>query len=1175
MLDLIDVKTKKLATLLTLSFLVTMVAPMIVATLFSIVYFSNELRNHATQKMYSDGKIADLLYRNAIQDIQRLAEAYAKRNDVGLLLSYSLGQSFQKELKQNIFSDQIDLFTIIDQSRKVVFRSHSREFLGDTLSEYPYIVEALSGQSTAANDLFSHDRMQREGFNFPKGLSKTNVSLIMMTAAAPVYDRKQTSIIGAVIARKIIEPGDTLIKTISETLSINTALYQGTHYMGSILEPGEIIFHPIPAKSLKQVLTDNRHILYSEFFQNGYISLCMPIENFYHQPIAIITIQRSVNPYINTQQIAVITHFVILCLAVLLGLIFRKRIERRILFPVRQLQDGVKQIRNGDYKHRLSVKGIDEIENLASAFNEMTVELQDKKEFLTRAEKKYRGIFENAVEGIFQMTPDGRFLDTNPSMSRILGYKSQDELLAEITDLAKQSFVQPDDLSEFRHILAEKLQIIDFETQLYQKNGQKIWCSISARAVFDIDGEVLIKGDLLYYEGTLIDITNRKEKERAERARNAAEFANKAKTDFLARMSHEIRTPMNAILGMAEMLQKSHLNHEQKRYVDLFSSSGELLLNIINDILDFSKIEAGQLSIESIEFDLIEIVENIGKILSFRAHEKNLELVIHITSEVPRYVIGDPIRLQQILINLTGNAIKFTEKGEVVLKVTIDNNHSDSFLFMIQDTGIGIDSSFHSTIFERFSQADTSITRHYGGTGLGLAISKKLVELMHGKIWFQSEKGEGTTFSFILPLPFSDRQNDDTTTGALQRFAGKNALIIEKNMSSARAIESRLKYWLIHVNCFDSVESVLNHIEKVPEPPAPDLIFINQRLADGDAFELRKQIIKRLSIKPLFIMLFSSENDVIKKNKAKTMGFDAFMNKPIQTSELDMAVDVSIHKEVVAYHDVLSQKQPCLNFDKPLNILVADDHISNRKVIAMFLKNDPVIIEFAENGQVAVDKFQSSQYDMIFMDMEMPVMDGLIATKTIREIEENNNTQESIPIIFLTAHALDEHRKKCFDAGGTECLTKPVKYQVLIETIQQCAPEHYHTAQELGLIDSNEYQVFDNVDLSGSEFDLDDFDMPDFSDVDIDSGVAELIPFFIESTEQDLNQIKISYQENNLDEIRRIGHSLKGSSGAYGQDHIGKIGASIELAVLENDYEQIKEYIEKLEQALKKIKENQ
>ena len=1176
MLDLINVKTKKLATLLTVSFLVTMVAPMIIATLFSIVYFSKELRNHAMQKMYSDGKIAHLLYQNALNDVQQLAETYAKRNDVGLLLSYPLGQAFQKDLQQHIQSDQIDMFTIIDNERKVIIRGHSPDFSGDTISEYPYIVKALSGQSCAASEIFSHERLRHEGFNFPTSLSKTTLSLIMMTASAPVYDRKQSEIIGAIVVRKIVDPKGGIIKSISQTLSMNTGLYQGTSYLGTILEANETIFHPIPVNRLKQSLIKNNPMIHSEFFQNGYITLCLPFENFYHQPVVIIAIQRTANPYINTQQLAVIIHIVILCLAIFLGLFFRTRIERRILVPVRQLQDGVKQIRNGDYNHRLFVKGIDEIETLASAFNEMTVELQDKKEFLTRTEKKYRGIFENAVEGIFQMTPDGRFLDVNPAMARILGYSSPDELLSEITDLAKQSFVQPDDLSEFKHILAEKLQIIDFETQLYQKSGQKIWCSISARAVFDIDGEVLIKGDLLYYEGTLLDITNRKERDRAERARNAAEFANKAKTDFLARMSHEIRTPMNAILGMAEMLQKSPLNHEQKRYVDLFSSSGELLLNIINDILDFSKIEAGQLAIETIEFDLIQILENIGKVLSFKAHEKGLELIIHIEPDVPRYVIGDPIRLQQILINLTGNAIKFTQIGEVILKVSLDENNLESFLFSVKDTGIGIDRSFHSTIFERFSQADTSITRHYGGTGLGLAISKKLVELMDGKMWFQSEKGEGTIFYFTLPLPFSDQSNDFKTR-ALQKFVGKNALIIEKRMSSAKALESRLKFWLIHVDCFDSAERALTHIDSIPATPIPDLIFINQRLTDSDPFELREHILERLSIRPLFIMIFSSDNDLIKKNDAKTKGFDAFMNKPIMTSELDKAIDISINKERSDNRKSLPQKHSLLDIHQSLKILVADDHLSNRKVIEMFLKDDPIQIDFAENGQLAVEKYHANEYDMIFMDMEMPVLNGLIATKTIRETEKRDNMSFSIPIIFLTAHALDEHRNQCFEAGGTACLTKPVKYQLLMETIQQYAPVHcFADNREKTIVESSDNQSIEKYDTFGLEIETDDFDdMPDFSDVDIENSVAELLPFFIESTQQDLHQINISFQENNFEEIRRIGHSLKGSSGAYGQDHIGKIGESIELAVDQDEKGLILQYIQDLENALHKIKENQ
>ncbi|ETR72103.1 MAG: multi-sensor hybrid histidine kinase [Candidatus Magnetoglobus multicellularis str. Araruama] len=1088
MLDLIKVKTTKLATQLVLSFFIAMVAPMTIATIFSIVYFSHEIYDHAIQKMQCEGQMARLMYSNALNNLEQMASVYAKRNDTALLLSYSLGQPFQKELHHLMQANQIDMLTVVNLSRKVVIRVHSPSHSKDILAETPYLVQALSGKVSSAVDILSHDHMQKEGFHFPGSVSQSN--LIMMTAAAPVHDRKNENIIGAVIVRQNLEPGSQLMQSISDQLKMNIGLYQGISFMGSVLTQNDNIFFPVPETILRQSITHNTPTFDAGLVQDGRISLCLPIENFYDQPVAQIVIQRSASSYIRAQHIAMISHIVILCLAILLGFIFRKRIERRILLPVKQLQNGVKQIRKGDYKHRLSVQGIEEIENLAVTFNEMTIELQDKQEFLTRTEKKYRGIFENAVEGIFQMTPDGRFLDANPAMARILGYASQTELMAEITDLARQSFVVPDDLSEFRHILAEKLQVIDFETQLYQKTGNKIWCSISARAVFDISGEVLIKGDLLYYEGTLLDITNRKERERAERARNAAEMANQAKTDFLARMSHEIRTPMNAILGMAEMLQNSSLTSEQKRYVELFSSSGELLLNIINDILDFSKIEAGQLSIESIEFDLIEIIENTGKTLSFKAHEKALELIIHIAPDTPRYVFGDPVRLQQILINLTGNAVKFTEKGEVILKVSSDRKNANSYIFTIEDTGIGIDRSYHSSIFERFSQADTSITRHYGGTGLGLAISKKLVELMGGKIWFTSEKNKGTAFYFTLSLEAVDR--DDPAMMAIQQYIGKNALIIEKSIQSAKALSARLKYWHIYVDSFDSAKAARAHINVITDTSIPDLVFINNRLSDADPFALKEELIGKLPSKTLFIMLFSSDNQTSKKEKALKKGFGAYLCKPIMTSDLDRALDISNHKTVSEKSEILPHKNALLDCNNPLHILVADDHLSNRKVIEMFLKNDPVFIDFAENGELAIEKYQSHSYDMIIMDMEMPVLNGIKATRKIREIEQDQGLTTEIPIIFLTAHALDEHQKQCYDAGGTACLTKPVKYQKLIETIQHYAP----TCSLLDAAHDHENKQ-DETDLSDTNFEMDNADMPDFSDVDIQSSMIELLPFLL------------------------------------------------------------------------------
>jgi len=1179
MLGLIKLKTTKLATQLILSFFIAMVVPMTIATIFSIVYFSNEIRNHAMQKMRCEGQMANLIYENALNDLEKLARIYARKNNTSLLLSGASILSLQKSLNHCMRSDNIDMLSLVDMSRKIVHRIHYPENSGDTLAKTPFLSVALSGKPGVTIDQFSLHQMRQEGFHFPNNKIQSNV--LFMTAAAPVYDQKHDNPVGAVILRKKFSPESELIQSIGQHLRMNTALYYGLSYMGAILTGDETNFYPVPEMILKKILSDTKPTFYASFTQNGFLSLCIPVINYHQVAVGLIVIQRSANSYVKAQHIAMFTHIIILCLAILLGFFFRKHIERRILFPLNQLQNGAKQIRNGDYKHRLSVKGIEEIEHLTLAFNEMTIELQDKQDFLTRTEKKYRGIFENAVEGMFQMMPDGRFLDVNPAMARILGYNSQTELLAEITDMARQTFVTPDDLSKFRQILAEELQVIDFETQLFQKAGHKIWCSISARAVFDTEGEVLIKGDLLYYEGTLLDISNRKERESAEQARNAAEMANRAKTDFLARMSHEIRTPMNAILGMAEMLQNSSLSPEQKRYVDLFSSSGELLLNIINDILDFSKIEANQLSIEFVEFDLIELIENIGKTLSFKAHEKALEFVIHIEPDVPRYVIGDPVRVQQILMNLTGNAIKFTEKGEVVLKVETDHKQMDTFIFSVEDTGIGIDPSYHNTIFESFSQADTSTTRHYGGTGLGLAISKKLVELMKGRLWFYSELNQGASFYFTLTLSSVDKE--DPPTRALQKYFGKNVMIIENQIRSAKALEARLKYWHMHVSCFDSAQRALKYLDSLQDASKPEIIFINQRLHDDDPFALKEKILQQFSSKPLFIILFSSDNEIARKKKAKESGFDAFLNKPVMIYDLDRSVDISLHDNHIETHKKLPNKKGLLNPKKPLNILVADDHLSNRKVIEIFLKNDPITLDFAENGQEAVEKFLSISFDLIIMDMEMPVLNGLKATQKIREIEIEIENDTPIPIIFLTAHALDEHQKQCFDAGGTACLTKPVKYQKLIETIREySAPKMDYDekdSERMDISDIDENNTFDSLldeEINGLDennlFDTDtDFDMPDFSDIDVQSNIQELLPFFIESTQKDLEQIKTALESADLVTVRRVGHSLKGSSGAYGQEKIGQIGASIETAALAVDKQILNDRVADLEATLNQL----
>jgi Amt family ammonium transporter len=375
---------------------------------------------------------------------------------------------------------------------------------------------------------------------------------------------------------------------------------------------------------------------------------------------------------------------------------------------------------------------------------------EDTVEALRRAEQKYRSIFENATEGIFQTTPEGKFLSANPALARMYGYNSSVELLADLTDISRQLYVETDRRFRFISAMRSAGRIVDFESQIYRRDGSVIWISENAHAVRDERTD-----ELLYYEGMVQEITHRKIAEEAQvQARVAVDAANRAKSEFLANMSHEIRTPMNGVIGMTDLLLDCDLTPQEREFAETIRSSGEALLVIINDILDFSKIEAGRLVIEIRDFDLGEMVGKAFDLLVEEARNKGIELTCEITLDNYGRLRGDAGRLRQILTNLVSNAIKFTEKGKVMVRVSAINQNEmhTTVRFDVEDTGIGISSEAQGKLFQAFSQADGSTTRKYGGTGLGLAIAKQLVTLMEGQIGVQSEPDKGSIFWFTAKL---------------------------------------------------------------------------------------------------------------------------------------------------------------------------------------------------------------------------------------------------------------------------------------------------------------------------------------------------------------------------------------------------------------------------------------
>ena len=540
-------------------------------------------------------------------------------------------------------------------------------------------------------------------------------------------------------------------------------------------------------------------------------------------------------------------------------------------------------------------------------------------------------------------------------------------------------------------------------------------------------------------EKLLAQIAERKRAEKKLRqARDVAIKASHSKSDFLTSTSHEIRTPLNAIIGMADLLSETPLNAEQQEYVRVTGTAGDTLLNLINDILDLSKIESGHIELESIDFDLRELIEDTAEVFGVRCRERGLELNCHIAPDVPTALIGDPHHLRQVITNLVSNAIKFTEKGEVLLSVENDPeaDKAGCILFRVSDMGIGMPPEKLESIFDRFTQATSSITRKYGGTGLGLAISRRLVELMKGRMWVESEVGKGSTFYFtgrfgIQNMPSSPRGK------SLAQMKGLKTLIVDDNPTNRMILAEMISGWGAAATQVEDGYQALTEIDRARREEDPyKLVLLDRRMPGIDGFEVARRIKEDLGISDMTILMITADNLRGGIAKRQELGISRYLGKPLKRSELLQAITSTMGLMNAAVGEQPTQQEPAEVQDdhKPLSILLVEDSEDNQLLIQSYLKNTEHKVHMAENGEVAVGMFASGDYDIVLMDMQMPVMDGYDATGEIRKWESEYG-KEPTPIIALTANALKEDTRRSLDAGCTGHITKPIKKAALMEAI--------------------------------------------------------------------------------------------------------------------------------------------
>lgn len=767
---------------------------------------------------------------------------------------------------------------------------------------------------------------------------------------------------------------------------------------------------------------------------------------------------------------------------------------------------------------------------------------------------KYRRFFENAVEGIFQTTEEGKYLAANPALARIYGYDSVAAMQEGIQNIAAELYVDARRRDEFKRLMALHDVITDFESEVHRRDGSTIWIVENARAYRDENG------NLLYYEGTVEDVTHRKQAEQLLREKEAAEAANRAKSQFLASMSHEIRTPLNGVIGMLDLLTGTELSDQQRRYTELAKSSADVLLSLINHVLDLSKIEAGKLELERVSFDLHELLEGVPDMFAHRAHSKQLELNCQLLGAVPRRVLGDPDRLRQVFINLMGNSIKFTEQGGVLLRAQPEgaSGAADvvSVKFEIVDTGIGIPTDRIGRLFQSFSQADVSTTRKYGGTGLGLAISKQLVELMGGEIGVTSKPGRGSTFWFTVPLALD--HSEPAVGDHCGKLQGTRVLVAVQSETQLEVIRGQLSRCGVSVTQARGAIDVLDILRTAALTSNPYTVAVVDRaMPDADGLSLAEMIKADASIRNVELVVLTSLDEELSTEAIAQFGLTC-LRKPVrQSTWLDTFLNLAHrrHSPQQASSPTRSATQMSssahrLGEERQLRVLVADDNEINQLVACEMLRAagyEPTVVK---NGKEAVAAIGNEPFDVVLMDCEMPELDGFGATRLVRSREaERANAGEAVrtlPIIALTAQAVQGDRERCLAAGMTDYVTKPVNRQELLRAIQACLEDSTH--QPLLDDPACNAEAHGGIELRESEEPV--LDVPALEERCLgDQGfIDELLRIFVRSARNNMQEIAESIAADRPEIVASLAHELKGSAGNVSADRLCAVVTELETA---------------------------
>jgi two-component system sensor histidine kinase/response regulator len=650
-------------------------------------------------------------------------------------------------------------------------------------------------------------------------------------------------------------------------------------------------------------------------------------------------------------------------------------------------------------------------------------------------EKRFRQILETSFDAFVGMDSRGRIMDWNAQAESTFGWTHSEvggKVLFEVIIPVRYRESYEQEIAQL--LAAAKGPALNkrFEITASCRDGREIPVEMTISAMH--------RDESHHFAAFLRDLSERKRFEQDLReAREAAEAANRSKSDFLANMSHEIRTPMNGIIGMTDLALETKLTQEQREFLGMVKSSADSLLSLLNDILDFSKIEAGKLDFETIDFLLRDTLDDTIKALGLRAQQKGLELACHVLPEVPDGLQGDPTRIRQIVVNLVGNAIKFTSEGEIVMRVEVQEESEDDAVlhFAVSDTGVGIALDKQQTIFEAFSQADSSMTRKYGGTGLGLAISTRLVNMMGGRIWVDSEIGQGCTFHFTARFrmqKISSRRYEPLGAEMLQDLP---VLIVDDNATNRRILQEMVLVWKMNPTLTAGGPEALTLLERANTRGTPfALILLDAQMPGMDGFSVAERIKQDARLAKSVVIMLTSAGLRGDAARCRELGIKAYLTKPIKRSDLLQAVKVVLGSQgvteenpsIVTIHSLRETRGR-------LRILLVEDNRVNQAVATQFLVKRGHEVAVAGNGKEALEALKQQTPDVILMDVQMPEMDGLQATAAIRQDELKSG--KHIPIIAMTAHAMSGDKERCLEAGMDGYVSKPLRVDDLFSAIEE------------------------------------------------------------------------------------------------------------------------------------------